>query len=84
MSVGLQPFVVQERERARQHTRLLTEPNRRVELPVDGACSDSHRPLDARAVPRRLARRYIDRHWSRRRDATVLEHLPAQAQPRWR
>mmetsp|Transcript_26709 Transcript_26709/g.85669 ORF Transcript_26709/g.85669 Transcript_26709/m.85669 type:complete len:269 (+) Transcript_26709:689-1495(+) len=76
---GVQPLLVVHCQRARLVARLLAEPDRRLALLEHGQGRYAERPHHACALPRSLSRRADSRLWRRRRDASLLECLPAGA-----
>jgi len=73
---GVQPQLVEEHQRAREHARIFAEPDRRLAVPHHVEGGHPNGPHAARAVPRPLARLADDRHRGWRRDAQILEHIP--------
>ena len=53
--VGVQPVLVQEHQRAREHPRLLAESDRRLAILIDEQGRDAHRPHAACPIPRHVA-----------------------------
>lgn len=72
---GLQPCLEQAQFRARQHPRILAEPNSRVEVPEPCAGGQTHRTLLPGFVPGYVAGRRGDRNRRGRRDAPILERF---------
>jgi hypothetical protein len=77
--VGMQSYVVQDVQRAREHTWLLVdsaaEPGLHLEVPESVARRHAIRTCAPGALPRDEPSRGHDRHGCRGRDSTVLERV---------
>mmetsp|Transcript_50450 Transcript_50450/g.161456 ORF Transcript_50450/g.161456 Transcript_50450/m.161456 type:complete len:260 (-) Transcript_50450:100-879(-) len=78
---GLQPRVVQERQRAGEHARVQPEPDHRVALPHHDQARHAHGAHAAGALPGHLPRRPDHRDRGRGRDAALLERVPGAQEP---
>ncbi|KAG5851445.1 hypothetical protein ANANG_G00093510 [Anguilla anguilla] len=76
---GLQPGLVQARQRAGEHARILSEPDPGVEVPVPHAGGQADGPLLQSPLPGHVSRRGGHRHGRRRRDPALLERVQQNA-----